>query len=69
MQKTGLFIAKKLISGNIMHAAFNKYVSNFNDNNNNVTKKPRSFLKNRKQDHACILALAHLTMQDSIVMH
>ncbi|XP_065901865.1 uncharacterized protein [Dysidea avara] len=49
-------------------SAFNNYVSSFIDENNNVTKKLWSFIKNRKQDRTGISTLEHqgTTYTDSL---
>ena len=58
------YLDLKRLSQHECRVAFNKYVSNFIDGNNNVTKKLWSFVKNRKQDH---VGIGPLEYQDTTV--
>ena len=62
------YLDLKRLSQRECRAAFNKYVSNFIDGNNNVTKKLWSFIKNRKQDRVGIGPLEYQgsTVTDSL---
>ena len=50
MQDWSTYLDLKRTSQQECRAAFNKYISNFIDNNNHVTKKLWSFIKGKKQD-------------------
>ena len=67
---TGLLIktSKDFLNGNVVRHLANNYVSSFIDENNNVTKKLWSFIKNRKQDRTGISTLEHqgTTYTDSL---
>ena len=58
------YLGLKRISQQEYRAAFNKYVSNFIDDNNHVTKKLWSFIKNKKQDR---IGIGPLEYQSSTV--
>ena len=62
------YLDLKRLSQRECHVAFTKYVSNFIDGNNNVTKKLWSFVKNRKQNHVGIGPLQYQgsTVTDSM---
>ena len=68
MQVTGQLTSTLKDSKCEWHVAYSKYVSNFIDGNNNVTKKLWSFVKNRKQDHVGIGHLEYqgLTVTDAL---
>lgn len=62
------YLDLKKVSQQECRAAFNKYVSNFTDVNNHVTKKLWSFIKNKKRDRTGIgpLECQGSTVTDSL---